>query len=433
MAVSASAVTPVSHASILTGQPPYSHGLRILAGPSGFRLPESVPTLASTLARRGYTTAAIHSAFPVSRLYGFERDFDVYEDLSNVSLESKVGGDQGWDVTKGQRRSDQTTDMVLDFLATCEDPFFLWIHYWDPHDMVLTPDAEFLREHRPTSPPETLAFWREMYGIEISYVDREFGRVLSALRDSGRYDDTLIAVISDHGEGLDDGEARHGWRAHRILYQEQVHVPLILRVPGAPAGVVVDDLVRSIDVFPTILDYLDIAPLEAVEGRSLRALMEGRADEPRIAYADQINGWDANAAMVAKRPKADFLHMAMDGTYKLIYRPSFPDQSELFDYRQDPGELKDLFHDPAHASDRQRLLGELATRAGWVLAPFPAADGAGMSERDLATLNNLGYTGGGAAPDEALWEWICPLEWTRHEAPGPCPQCGRACLPARKK
>ena len=79
MAISASAVTPVSHASILTGREPYNHGLRILSADGGFRLPDSVPTLTSVLAREGYATAAVHSAFPVSAHFGFDRDFDVFE------------------------------------------------------------------------------------------------------------------------------------------------------------------------------------------------------------------------------------------------------------------------------------------------------------------------------------------------------------------
>ncbi|HIG10198.1 MAG: sulfatase [bacterium] len=429
MAISASAVTPVSHASILTGQLPYQHGLRVLAAPGGFRLPETVPTLASILGARGYTTAAIHSAFPVSRIYGFERGFDLFEDLSNVDLEQKQDGGQGWDVSRGQRRSDQTSDMAIRFLQDCDEPFFLWLHYWDPHDMVLTPDKEFMAGREPTSPADTMAFWREMYALEISYVDREFGRVLDALEEGGRDRDTLIAVISDHGEGLDDGERRHGWRAHRILYQEQVHVPLILAVPGGPRGLVVDSLVRSIDVFPTVLDYLDVAPPAGVEGLSLRPLLEGRKDAPRMAYADQINGWDANAGMVRHRPQADFLHMAMDDTYKLIYRPSFPDQSELYNYRRDPGEILDLFGREEFRATRVALLSDLAARAGWVLAPFQA-DGEPMSERDRAILQKLGYTGDGEAASEALWEWLCPADWTRHGDPGPCPRCGAACLPA---
>ncbi|MCB9916317.1 MAG: sulfatase [Planctomycetes bacterium] len=433
MAVSASAVTPVSHASILTGRVPYEHGLRVLAARSGFTLPRDVPTLATTLKAKGYATAAYHSAFPVSRVYGFERGFDVYEDLSNVALESKQGARVGWDVTQGQRRSDQTSDMVLDFLAKTQEPFFLWIHYWDPHDMTLVPDKSFLSGPRAVKSPEgTLAYWREMYGLELSFVDHEFGRVLDALRADGRLDRTLVAVIADHGEGLDDGMARHDWGAHRILYQEQVHVPLIVRVPGAPQGVVVDQLVRSIDVLPTLLDYLDVAPEGEVQGRSLRPLMEGRPDEPRIAYADQINLFDDNAGMVDHRPKADLLHMAMDERYKLIYRPSYPEQSELYDYRADPGEQRDLFDDPAHHADRVRLLEDLARRAPWVLQPFPPGGDAEMSAEARAALEKLGYAGGESAEGQH-WSWLCPEHWlaAEHEKPGPCPECGRPCVPRR--
>ena len=430
MAVSASAVTPVSHASILTGRTPYGHGLRVLTAKSGFSLPGDVPTLATQLKRRGYATAAVHSAFPVSRIFGLDRSFDVYEDMSNVKLEDKQDGGQGWNVLEGQRRSDKTTDMVLDFLASTSEPFFLWIHYWDPHDMGLLPDPEFLTgDRRVTAEPNTMAYWRQIYGLEISYVDSEFGRVLDALRESGRYDQTLIAVIADHGEGLDDGQERHGWAAHRILYQEQIHVPLIVRIPGGPSGVVVDDLVRSIDVFPTLLDYLDVAPEGEVDGRSLRPLMEGGSDAPRVAYADQINLWDTNAKMVEKRPQAAFLHMAMDARYKLIYRPSHPEDSELYDYRADPLELEDLFHEPLHRDARVRLLEDLAEREGWVLVPF--TEGEGMTAADREKLAKLGYTEGAEA-GEVPWDWICPRDWSRTAQEGPCPTCGRRRLPAKR-
>jgi arylsulfatase A-like enzyme len=433
-AVSSSAVTPVSHASILTGLAPYEHGLRILAGPGGFRLPPEVPTLATVLRPRGYATGAIHSAFPVSKVYGFERDFDLFQDMGESGLEQGDEGWVSWDVGAGQRRSDVTNQLVLDFLERVQTPFFLWVHYWDPHDDYFLPPAEFLAARgleldergMPTSA-------RARYGAEVGYVDLQFGQVIEFLKRKGLYDETLIAVVADHGEGLDDGWKHHGWAAHRILYQEQMHVPLILRIPGAPGGRTVDALVRTVDIFPTLLDYLDIAPPGELEGRSLKRLIEGRPDEPRVAYADQINLWDANAKMVETRPQSDFIHVLMDDEWKLIFRPSFPRQSELYAYRTDPDELTNLFSQRKDVS--VPLLQELARRGGWVLAPF-AADGGGMSEHDLKRLGDLGYLEGGAelSADELadMWEWLCPVEWRRWPTRGACPTCGSECLPVRK-
>ena len=430
-AVSTSALTPVSHASILTGRAQYSHGLRILAGEGGFVLPKEVPTLGSYLKQKGFSTAAYHSALPVSRLFGFQRGFDTFEDLFSSGLVDKRGdGVVGWDVTKDQRRSDVTADMVLRFLEGAEEPFALWIHFWDPHDPVLVPPAEFLTERsleidENGRPPLS----RESYRAEISYVDQQFGRIIDALKKHGIYDDTMVVVVADHGQGLDDGMERHGWGAHRILYQEQIHVPLVVRVPGAPTGVV-DDLVSAVDIFPTVLDYLDLAPPGAMEGRSLKPLINGDSETPRIAYADQINLWDRNASMLIKRPQADFLHVVMDEQYKLIYRPTNPKGSELYDYRADPGELNNLFVEKR--AESIRLMKDLANRDCWVLKPF--SGGEEMSEADRKRFEALGYTGTeDGSPADIDWKWLCPQEWSFHPKPGACPSCNSPTLPAGDK
>ncbi len=435
-AVSSSAVTPVSHASILTGRAPYGHGLRILAGPAGFQLPETVPTLASVLKERGYSTGAFHSAFPVSAVYGFARGFDKFEDVTGTGLQENEQGGIKWDVTKGQRRSDETNRLVLDFVKNTAEPYFIWIHYWDPHDPYMMPPDDFLQDHDvPRGPQGWDLQSRERYGAEISYVDQQFGELVEALKQAGQYENTFFAIVADHGEGLDDGFKRHGWGAHRILYQEQIHVPLIVRAPGAPAGGTVDQLVRSVDIFPTVLDFLDIAPPAELEGRSLRNLMEGKPDEPRMAYADQINLWDANAKMLERRPMADFIHVIMNDEHKLIFRPSYPESSELYAYREDPGEMKNLFREPESRQLAISLLEELSRREGWVLEPYTAGEADGMSAKDLQTLQELGYIGGGEASTVDainMWEWLCPREWKRLPSPGSCPDCKALLVPVAR-
>ncbi|MFT7487487.1 MAG: arylsulfatase [Candidatus Paceibacteria bacterium] len=432
-AISSSAVTPVSHASILTGRHQYQHGLRILAGAGGFQLPEDVPTLATTLKSRGYATAAFHSAFPVSAVYGFNRDFDIFEDVGGSGLNTNEEGAVSWDVSQGQRRSDATTNMVLDFLSSTEQPFFIWIHYWDPHDGFLLPPTEFLNGRMPVDDQGQAKWNGKAYGLEVSYMDQQFGRLIQGMKDGGQYADTLISVVADHGEGLEDGMQKHGWSAHRILYQEQIHVPLILRIPGAARGRSVSNMVRSVDIYPTVLDYLDIAPEGVLGGSSLRALIEGREEAGRVAYADQINLWDANAKMLQRRPQADFLHVLMNDQWKLIYRPRNPKTSELYDYRKDPAEQQNLFTRKIEVS--KRLMQDLAGREPWVLAP-PEPSGAAMAEGSLETLGKLGYTAGAVEmSSEAIaemWEWLCPEAWHRLQIPGTCPEHGVRLLPARR-
>ena len=136
-------------------------------------------------------------------------------------------------VTTGlnQRRADETTTRALAWLESVAEPFFLWAHYFDPHDVQLLPPEPYLEGFpEPEGSLEERLIAR--YDLEIRYMDQELGRLFSALRDSGRWGSTILVVVSDHGEGLGD----HQWWTHGILYEEQIRVPLIIAGPGVVAG-----------------------------------------------------------------------------------------------------------------------------------------------------------------------------------------------------
>ncbi|HJO27308.1 MAG: hypothetical protein CMK00_06260 [Planctomycetes bacterium] len=434
LALSASAVTPVSHASILTGLYPYQHGLRVLSAHSGFRLDADLPTVATRLQAEGYRTGAVHSAFPVSAYFGFDEGFDVFESFDSVMRRGELG--DSWDTQKFQRRSDHTTDLALDFIEGGDGPYFLWIHYWDPHDPALTPPPELIPPGLPRSPEGRLGGSIPLYLAEVRYVDSQFARIVETLQDRGEYDQTLLVITADHGEGL--GE--HGWWAHRLLYQEQIRVPLIVRAPratsapvtgglmtGGPGGGVAE-LVRTIDIAPTILDYARSPFAGSTEGRSLRPYLEGLPRKPRTAYADQINGYDHNARMLEKRPNDDLLYMVSDGRHKLTWRPTHPELSELYDISSDPKEADNIFLQRPDIAGP--LLVDLAERRPWVVRPFPEAGE--TSDDASAILQGLGYAGGAAdTPEE--WLWTCPAHReTLYEVFEPCPRCGGAPLPVAK-
>lgn len=425
LAISTAAVTPVAHASILTGLENMEHGVRVLSAGSGFRLAADTPTLATVLHGAGWNTAAVHSAFPVSSHFGFQHGFDAFESLEGKVTHAAKG--DVWDVSTLQRRSDDTTQRVLARLAGEREPWFLWIHYWDPHDDVLVPPAEALVPGLPLLPDGRPRAGRELYANELHYVDQQFGRVVADLKTRGEWDRTIVVVIADHGEGLGD----HGWEHHRIVYQEQVRVPLLVRVPGLPARAV-PELVRNTDVCPTVLDYLGLESPRRGRGRTLRPLLEGRADAPRTAYFDQINGYDSNAGLVRNRPKDAFLYGAMDRRWKLIWRPEFIEDSELYDLEHDPHEEHNLFRSqPERVAELGRVLAE---RNGWVLGPFPAS---AATEGDGAerALTGLGYVSGASSSMEASdWGWVCPVHRsTVREERVRCPDCGAAPLLARRR
>jgi arylsulfatase A-like enzyme len=377
LAIATSSTTPISHASILTGLNPARHGVRVMHAGSGTRLAEGVPTLASVLREHGFETGAFLSAFPVSEHYGLERGFETFDNgldrpAGGVMRELR-GGMAIWDVAANQRRADATTDALLRWLADRREPFFAWIHYWDPHDPQLLPPDEVLARFAPDA----------RYDAELFWVDLQFGRVVAALRERGVFERTLVAVVADHGEGLGD----HGWQHHRLLYQEQIRVPLLLRIPGAPGGLRVPDLVRTIDVAPTLLASLGIEPPRPVEGRSLLGLLAGAREAPRLAYAEQLNAWDANAAMLRDRPLDGLLYCAMDRSWKLVYRAQHPERSELYQIAEDPGETRNLYRED-HAQ-AVRLKAALDAFDGWRNRPFepPVVDG--DAERRLRSLGYL--------------------------------------------
>lgn len=386
LGIASAAVTPVAHATVLTGRANHEHGLRVISASEGFALPAGTPTMATVLQAAGYHTAAVHSAFPVSSHFGLDAGFDVFDDL-DATMTTTGAGHTTWDLKRFQRRSDETTQRALTVLDQLEEPWLLWVHYWDPHDAALLPEPEF----QPPAVSESER--RPIYAAEVQYMDRSIGPLLE------RTEGALVAVVADHGQGLGD----HDWEKHRVLYQEQIRVPYLLGVPGLDAPASVPDLVRTSDILPTVLEWAGVEEPEGTSGRSVLGLMRGEREPGRVALADQLNGYDLNAALAAKRPQAGFLYVAMDRDWKLIWRPEFPDQSELFDLRADPAELEDLY-EPDHP-EALRLLGVLADEAPWVSEPWPTAE---EDDDVTAALAALGYTTLEGVGRNPTWTWICP-------------------------
>jgi arylsulfatase A-like enzyme len=189
----------------------------------------------------------------------------------------------GTNVARPAFTADRVTDRALEWLEGARQPFFLHVHYTDPHEPYLAPEEWRERFAGPTSlpegmllgkrfmlnprlPPEKVEALRRAYEAEIAFVDAEIGRLLAALPA-----DTIVVFVADHGEEFfEHGGLLHG----HTLFEEMLRVPLILAGPGIPEGVVVETPVSHVDVVPTILDLLGL-PADGVTGRSLRPLFEG--------------------------------------------------------------------------------------------------------------------------------------------------------------
>jgi arylsulfatase A-like enzyme len=405
--ISTAGITPMAHASILTGLNNYKHGMRTFYSEQcGHTLKDSVETLPETLQRNGYRTAAVVSAYVVSEIYNLHQGFDTFlsgVDLDAIDITHQQKHATEWDttgLTNTQRRSDFTITDALQWLEESEDdprPWFLWVHLFDVHDFSLVPPTEFIESYGITYPPLGTKFkgmrsheWREkMYDPELTYMDKQLGRLLDHLHHSGEFDNTLIAITADHGQGLLDGYRRHQWAKHRLLYDWCIRVPLVLHLPGERERERVPDQVRTIDITPTILHFLDIAPGQELDGLSLLPLMRGGSEsEPRLAYADALNLYDAHSPARKSLPSGhyDNLYAVCDGRWKLVWREEHPENSELFDLASDPLELNNLYR--VDHPEGMRLLAQLdAWEATKVTPPE------GGVEASAQALKSLGYMG----------------------------------------
>jgi arylsulfatase A-like enzyme len=378
-------VTPVSHASILTGQEPYTHGLRVLHGLDQNYLPESAVTLTEVLRDHGYTTAAFISAFPAGSRFGLAQGFDTFDEaFLQAPVEEIVSANGTVNTGRNQRRAGDTTDLALDWLGGSAGTFFLWLHYFDPHDARMLPPPEYMARFPDRSGPAADRL-RAVYDIEIRYMDEHIGRVLDALEATGRLEDTVVVIVSDHGQGLGD----HDWWTHGILYQEQIKASLILRGPGIPRATLVPGLVSITDIMPTVLELVGLDPDEhaTMDGRSLVPMLASGTPAPgRIVYADSVNLLTYGSASGFRDEKNDMLFAVTDGEWKYIHHLIREDASELYHLAEDPGELNNLYAE--HPEHVERLRDDLASRE------FQPDQGQGrgrMSPEDLERLRSLGY------------------------------------------
>lgn len=341
-------VTLPSHANMLTGLYPYQHGVR---DNSGFRLPDHVPTLATRLKAKGFATAAFVAAYPLDALYGLGRGFDVYDD----ELPTGLGNDT---FALAERRGDEVVARARAWWgANTGQRRFLWLHLFDPH--------------APYAPPEPFAsrYAKNPYLGEVAAVDAFLAPFLRPFLD-GREQPTLIAVTADHGEAL--GE--HGEKTHGLFaYETTLKIPLVLWGPGVASGRD-DRSARHVDLVPTVLQGLGVAPAKAdaeLPGRSLLQPAEaGTASYFEALSATLNRGW------------APLRGVLQDGG-KVIALPL----PELYDLPSDPGETRNRIDDQRRRA--RALLAQLPEESTW-----PPARTAGGE--DVEALRALGYVASSA-------------------------------------
>ncbi len=376
-----------SVASILTGRHPEQHGAGGRLG--SFRaLGNDVPTLAEHLVSQGYRTAAIVNVPFLGQRYGLARGFEECDERHENS-------------NRLLRPAGRTTDRALEWLRERDrdEPFFLLVHYFDPHALYEPPqpyrrrfadprDAEqsrlgldsreaiVLARRAGIVPDEaTLRRAEKLYDGEVAFVDAEFGRLLEGLSGEGLEESTVIVFTSDHGEEfLDHGDYEHG----HTLYEELLHVPLILSVPGREATRV-PSTVRHVDLVPTLCELLGVPLLPGAQGRSLVPFLDLAYREEGRPVLSHGNFW------------GEPLTALRTGGEKLIFRQGSP-QPEYYRLREDPGEQENL---AAEASaDVRRLQEQLEARR----RARTSGSELSLDPEELRLLEALGY-GGERPPD----------------------------------
>jgi arylsulfatase A-like enzyme/Flp pilus assembly protein TadD len=348
-------VTLPAHTALFTGAYPMATGMHDF---SGNKLSANTATLAKVLRDNGYATAAFIGSAVLDSRFGLNQGFDTYFDHFDFSRLLEINLDQM------ERRGDLVMDEALRWLKlNPRQPFFLWVHLYDPHD--------------PYTPPEPYVsrYRARPYDGEIAFDDAQVGRLIALLKQQSLFDKSVIVLAGDHGEGLGEhGERTHGF----FIYNSTLHVPLLMKFPGAAPRVVAEE-VSLVDVVPTLLQALKVPAPASVQGRSLLGQVLGRpAAAPSNLYAESY--------LPLLHFRWSQLRSLQSRGMKYIDAP----RPELYDTRTDPHEMKNLF------SARHALAEEMHGRLDGLTRRFTPASGGG-AEKELTDpallerLRSLGY------------------------------------------
>ena len=358
-AVAQAPLTAPSHASIFTGEYPTRHQVR---DTGGFILPSSSITLATILQKHGWDTAAFIGSAVLKKEFGFNLGFDFYDD----KMPKPGHGDQY--LEEPSRPAEMVIDHAINWLNTQSGrPFFLWVHLYDPH-MPYTPPSPFREEYRG-----------HPYDGEIAYTDQQLGRLIDVL-DKKAPKNTIIAVLSDHGESL----GQHGEYTHGIfLYDSTLKIVFMMAGPGIPAGMQIKRQVRSIDFLPTVLDLMGGKALvpHQVQGTNLVPAFSGNPVDTGTSYEETLY------------PKINMGWSELRGIRTDHWMYIRAPKSELYDLTQDPGETTNVIQkDPLQAE-----------RLNSILSGVISAEGHGTTEKvklglmkpqTEQELSSLGYLSG---------------------------------------
>lgn len=322
-------ITLPAHTSLFTGLYPPTHTVH---DNGTFTVPDSAVTLAEVLHEAGYDTSAFVGAFPLAKQFHLDQGFTHYDgDFEEQRRERRAQRQAQVDIYFDERPAHEVVDAAIRYHRERDTgPFFTFLHFFDPHHPLIPPA------------PYDLEFRQQPYDGEIAYVDAQLGRFFAFLKERQDWDNTIIVVTADHGEGM--GE--HGELTHAILlHQATLHIPLILRGPTVPHGETTA-WTNATQVFATLLELLGVPvpALTPAPSASVVPLLVNQGVPPPnwpefTAYFETIaprttQGWSQLVGW-------------MQGDWRLVHGP----RSELYDLRADPQETQNRFGSSAPRQD----------------------------------------------------------------------------------
>jgi len=354
------------------------------------KLSPECDTIAEHLSAHGYQTAAVVGSFVLDSKFGYAQGFSFYDDNFDLAKATKRPRYwRGHRVDKGfDRRADDTTQRAISWLKkqlVPDRPFFLFVHYFDPH-MSYDPPEPFLSQFAPAKDlPTELEKRFGKYDGEIAFADHEIGKLLETLGQMGVEEDTLVVITADHGEGL----MEHDHIGHAVnIYEEAVRIPLLFRWPNhIPQGRVLSAPVELVDLTPTILDLVGIRPNSALfQGQSLVSALRGKTTPDKNRPVFLHRRYYNEGSRVGRTEVRGEKFGIRAGAWKYIDGQK-KNPNELFDLSADPQELTNLYTAfPKKAAELASQIEEwkrLHARAYSVRGK--------ISEEDLQRLKSLGY------------------------------------------
>ena len=369
--------TVPSHATMMTGLSPPRHGVRVTGRHS---LPDSMVTIADVLKKNGYRTGAVISGYPLTKRFGMNKGFDFYEDSfweENIEKSTVV-----------ERLAEKSVELATGWIEANKDSrFFLWLHLYDPHSDYTPP------------PPFDIDFKDTPYDGEIAYMDWSLGLFFKKLKEWQLFDDSLIIIAGDHGEGLGEhGESEHQY----LIYNSTMRVPLLMRAGERFGQKKVSGLVGLHDLYPTVMDLLKIDGEFQTDGRSLKPLMTGSSEENhgRACYMESLSG----EISLGWSP----LYAIIQEDWKYINAP----EAELYNLKDDPSEMRNIF---SAGQERASAMSDHLNNELARLSSSTVSAEAELDEDAIKNLASLGYVSSGTFTGSATKEAKDPKKYIHIE------------------